>query len=115
MKRLIHFIRSEKPYFEDAILPGDLSRILFVRGRIANQRISSQSGAFLLFGHEAVLPDTGHSGLKVDRIYISSKKAILQELSRLNIKPSTIYPGIEETVREIARRTKGEEILNRLK
>ncbi|WP_449557485.1 FRG domain-containing protein [Huaxiibacter chinensis] len=115
MKRLIHFIRSEKPYFEDAIRPGDLSRILFVRGRIANQRISSQSGAFLLFGHEAVLPDTGHSGLKVDRIYISNKKAILQELSRLNIKPSTIYPGIEETAREIARRTKGEEILNRLK
>ncbi|MCX2202520.1 FRG domain-containing protein [Pantoea agglomerans] len=115
MKRLLHFIRSEKPYFENAIRPGDLSRILFVRGRIANQRISSQSGAFLLFGHEAVLPDTGYSGLKVDRIYISNKKAILQELSRLNIKPSTIYPGIEETAKEIARRTKGEETLNRLK
>lgn len=115
MKKLLHFIRSEKPYFENGIRPGDLSRILFVRGRIANQRISSQSGAFLLFGHEAVLPDTGHSGLKVDRIYVSNKKAILQELSRLNIKPSTIYPGIEETAREIARRTKGEETLNRLK
>lgn len=115
LKRFIHFIRAEKPYFENAILPGDLSRILFVRGRIANQRISSQSGAFLLFGHEAVLPDTGHSGLKVDRIYVSNKKAILKELSSLNIKPSTIYPGIEETAKEIARRTKGEEILNRLK
>lgn len=115
MKRLLHFIRAEKPYFENGIRPDDLSRILFVRGRIANQRISSQSGAFLLFGHEAVLPDTGHSGLKVDRIYVSNKKAILQELSRLNIKPSTIYPGIEETAREIARRTKGEEILNRVK
>lgn len=115
LKRFIHFIRAEKPYFENAILPGDLSRILFVRGRIANQRISSQSGAFLLFGHEAVLPDTGHSSLDVKRIYVSNKKAILQELSRLNIKPSTIYPGIEETAREIARRTKGEEILNRLK
>ncbi|MCW4948347.1 hypothetical protein M7806_22735, partial [Enterobacter hormaechei subsp. xiangfangensis] len=43
------------------------------------------------------------------------QKEILQELSRLNIKPSTIYPGIEETAKEIARRTKGEEILNRLK
>ncbi|NYB00570.1 MULTISPECIES: FRG domain-containing protein [Pantoea] len=115
MKKLIHFIRAEKPYFENAICQGDLSRILFVRGRIANQRISSQSGAFLLFGHEAVLPDTGHSGLKVDRIYVSNKKAILQELSRLNIKPSTIYPGIEETAKEIARRTKGEEIMNRVK
>lgn len=115
MKRLLHFIRSEKPYFENGILPGDLSRILFVRGRVANQRISSQSGAFLLFGHEAVLPDTGHSGLTVNRIYVSNKKAILQELSRLNIKPSTIYPGIEETAREIARRTKGEEIQNRVK
>lgn len=115
MKRLLNFIRSEKPHFENALRPGDLSRILFVRGRIANQRISSQSGAILLFGHEAVLPDTGHSGLKVDRIYISNKKAILQELRRLNIKPSTIYPGIEETAKEIARRTKGEETLKRLK
>lgn len=115
LKRLIHFIRAEKPYFENAIRPGDLSRILFVRGRIANQRISSQSGAFLLYGHEAVLPDTGHSGLKIDRIYVSNKKEILLELSRLNIKPSTIYPGIEETAKEIARRTKGEETLNRLK
>jgi len=115
MKRLLHFIRTEKPYFENAIRPGDLSRILFVRGRVANKRISSQSGAFLLFGHEAVLPDTGHSDLKVDRIYVSNKKVILQELSRLNIKPSTIYPGIEETAKEIARRTKGEETLTRLK
>jgi hypothetical protein len=116
MKKLLHFIRAEKPYFENGIRPGDLSRILFVRGRIANKRISSQSGAFLLFGHEAVLPDTGHSDdLRVNRIYVSNKKAILQELSRLNIKPSTIYPGIEETAREIARRTKGEEILYRVK
>jgi len=116
MKRLLHFIRAEKPYFENGIRPGDLSRILCVRGRIANQRISSQSGAFLLFGHEAVLPDTGYNDdLRVDRIYVSNKKSILQELSRLNIKPSTIYPGIEETAREIARRTKGEEILNRVK
>lgn len=116
MKRLLHFIRAEKPYFENGIRPGDLSRILFVRGRIANQRISSQSGAFLLFGHEAVLPDTGYNDdIRVERIYVSNKKAILQELSRLNIKPSTIYPGIEETAREIARRTKGEEILNRVK
>lgn len=114
-KKLLHFIRSEKPFFEDAIQLADLSRILFVRGRIANQRISSQSGAFLLFGHEAVLPDTGHSGLAIDRIYVSNKKVILQELSKLNIKASTIYPGIEETAKEIARRTKGEETRNRLK
>jgi len=111
-KKLLHFIQSEKPYFEDSIHFPDLSRIVFVRGRIANQRISSQSGAFLLFGHDAVLPDTGHSGLNVERIYVSNKKAILQELSKLNIKASTIYPGIEESAKEIARRTKGEETNN---
>lgn len=116
IKKLLHFIRAEKPYFENGIRSGDLSRILFVRGRIANQRISSQSGAFLLFGNDVILPDTGHSeDLRVDRIYVSNKKEILKELSRLNIKPSTIYPGIEETAREIARRTKGEENLYRVK
>ncbi|QXA74105.1 FRG domain-containing protein [Klebsiella aerogenes] len=112
-KKLLHFIRSEKPYFEDSIHLPDLSRIVFVRGRIANQRISSQSGAFLLFGHEAVLPDTGQSGLNVNRIYVSNKKSILLELSKLNIKASTIYPGIEESAKEIARKTKGEETVNK--
>ncbi|MBK0022073.1 FRG domain-containing protein [Ochrobactrum sp. S46] len=102
-KRLHHFICREKPYFQERIAPSDLSRIIFVRGRILHERISSQSGAFLLFGQNAVLPKTGRSDLDIKSFLISNKSQILDDLSRLNIKSSTVYPSMEETAKEIAR------------
>jgi hypothetical protein len=102
-RRLLHIIAAEKPYFKPCIDPADLSRIVFIKGRVANDRISSQSGAFLLFGHEALLPETGLSSLNVQRITIRNKPAILETLRRMNIKSSTIYPGIEKTSAEIAK------------
>lgn len=107
-KRLLHFIRAEKPYFEDAMKIEHLRSILFFRGKVANSRISSQSGAFLLFGHDAVLPDTGYSNLNVKNITVCNKKEILKQLELLNIKASTIYPGIEETAKEIAKKFKSD-------
>ncbi|WP_245495450.1 FRG domain-containing protein [Rhizobium ruizarguesonis] len=103
-KKLLHFIRREKPYFEARIEPTDLERIMFVRGRSTNERITSQSGAFLLFGKDSVLPETGYSSLNVQRMTIRNKGEILQDLAKLNIKSSTIYPGIEKTTAEIARK-----------
>lgn len=102
-KRLLHFIGAEKPYFKPAIDPADLGRIVFVKARHSNARISSQSGAFLLFGRDAILPETGHSSLNVRRIVVRNKREILDQLHRMNIKSSTIYPGIEKTTAEIAR------------
>lgn len=102
-KRLLHIIKAEKPYFKPCINPADLNRIVFIKGRNANARISSQSGAFLLFGHDALLPETGHSSLNVKRITIRNKPEILKTLNRMNIKSSTIYPGIEKTSGEIAK------------
>lgn len=105
-KKLLHFIQAEKPYFTDDININDLQKIQVVRGRNANPRISSQSGAFLLFGHDVILPDTGHSNLNVTNIIVKNKKNILLELEQLNIKSSTIFPGIEQTAREIAKKYK---------
>jgi hypothetical protein len=101
-QKLLHFIRREKPYFENRINPNDLDRILFVRGRNTNSRIISQSGAFLLFGKDAVLPETGHSSLNLRRVTVRNKNAILEELAKFNIKSSTVYPGIEKATAEIA-------------
>ncbi|MBY5705798.1 FRG domain-containing protein [Rhizobium leguminosarum] len=103
-KKLLHFIRREKPYFEGRIMPADLERITFVRGRNTNERITSQSGAFLLFGKDSVLPETGFSSLDVQRMTIRNKAGILRDLAKLNIKSSTIYPGIEKTTAEIAKK-----------
>lgn len=102
--RLLHIIGAEKPYFKPAIVPADLRRIVFVKGRNSNQRVASQSGAFLLFGHDALLPETGHSGLDIKRITIRNKRRILDDLRRMNITSSTIYPGIDKTAAEIAKR-----------
>ncbi|RAT11157.1 MULTISPECIES: FRG domain-containing protein [Lonsdalea] len=108
-RKLIHYIKDEKPYFENVIIPSDLERIVFVKGRVSNERISSQSGAFLLFGNNAVFPDLISSEssasaqeFKVEKIVIKNKNHILDELSRLNITEATVYQGMERTMKLIA-------------
>lgn len=54
IKRLTHFIRAEKPFFEPKIKPEDLHKVICVKGKKSNDRISFQSGAFLLFGLDSV-------------------------------------------------------------
>lgn len=102
--KLLHFIRREKPYFEARIEPSDLQKILVVRARNTHERMVSQSGAFLLFGKDAIMPETGYGSLKVLRIRIREKAAILAHLDKLNIKASTIYPGIEKAASDIAKK-----------
>lgn len=101
--KLVHFIRDEKPYFINKIEPSDLSKIIFVRGRASNNRISSQSGAFLLFGNDAILPDNDED-FPISRINIENKEHILKELRILNIHEETVYPGIEKSASEIKRK-----------
>lgn len=98
---LLHSIKEEKPYFKEIIDPYDLSRVLFVRGRISNTRISSQSGAFLLFGMDAILQEAGDDEVNISRVAITNKGEILKQLQMLNIHASTIYPGLEKTAEEI--------------
>ena len=74
-----------------------LGSILCVKAKRTNSRIKSQSGAFLLFGHEAVLPDEGQDGISINRITITNKVEILKQLDRLNINATTVYPSIEQT------------------
>ena len=99
--RLLHFVREEKPYFLSKMEPVDLNRILCVKGRMTNSRITSQSGAFLLFGLGATLPEEGNAEVGVDRITIkaSEKAKIIRELDSLNINESTVFPYIENSGR----------------
>jgi hypothetical protein len=104
--RLLHFIREEKPYFVDKIVPADLKRIVCVKGKMANNRIVSQSGAFLLFGLGATLPEAGDAQIAVERVSIkaSEKGKILKELDSLNINESTVFPYIENSAKYIAKK-----------
>lgn len=97
VKKLVHHIKSEKPYFEGRIRPEHLGSILCVKAKRTNTRIKSQSGAFLLFGHDAKLSEGGMDGIEVDRVRVTDKREILKQLDRLNINATTVYPSIDRT------------------
>ncbi|MFL5294965.1 MAG: FRG domain-containing protein [Phenylobacterium sp.] len=99
--KLLHHIKSEKGFFEGRIVPDDLGSIVCVKAKRNNSRIRSQSGAFLLYGHEAILPDAGSDDIAVARVVISNKTHILGQLSRLNINATTVYPGIQQTAEHL--------------
>jgi hypothetical protein len=104
IQRLLHYIANEKPYFKPRILPNDLRSVICVKSKRSNDRISSQSGAFLLFGHDVVLSEDGTDEIAVQRIRIENKEAILRDLELLNITESTVFPYIENSARDISRR-----------
>jgi hypothetical protein len=104
IKRLTHFIKEEKPFFEHKIIPSDMRKIICVKSKKSNDRIHSQSGAFLLFGLDAVLDEKGTPEINVSRISVSNKAAILDELDLLNINESTVFPYIENSAKYVAQK-----------
>ena len=95
--KLLHHIKSEKGFFEGRIIPNDLGSIVCVKAKQTNTRIKSQSGAFLLFGQEATLPDAGQDGIEIGRITIRQQEHILDQLDRINFNAKTVYPSIDQT------------------
>lgn len=104
VKRLVHFIREEKPFFEPKIVPNDLLKIICVKGKKSNDRIASQSGAFLLFGLDSVLNEKGTPEIEVTRTSVTNKTSILKELDLLNINESTVFPNIENSAKYVAKK-----------
>ncbi|HBM2648593.1 TPA: FRG domain-containing protein, partial [Enterobacter hormaechei] len=82
-EQLLHIIKEEKPHFKDKINPGDLNRIIAVKGKMSNPRINSQSGAFLIFGEDAVLPEFGEeiSEIRITKLVIKEKEKIMNQLA----------------------------------
>jgi hypothetical protein len=102
-KRLLQFIRSEKPYFLPEIDIDDLKSIQVVRPKQSNRRIIAQQGAFLLFGLVSELDDDNDFDIDVIRTVIprSAKQRLLKELDRININESTLFPEIESAAHYI--------------
>lgn len=104
VKRLIHFVMEEKSFFEPRIKREHLRTIICVKGKRSNDRISSQSGAFLLFGLDAVLDEKGTPEIGVTRIRVLNKASILRQLDLLNINDSTVFPYIENSAKYVAQK-----------
>jgi len=102
--KLLHHIKSEKGFFESRIVPDDLGSIVCVKAKRTNTRIKSQAGAFLLFGHEAALPESGQNGLEIARVTIRNKQHILDQLDAININATSVYPSIEQTAGHLRER-----------
>ena len=104
VKRLLHFVKEEKPFFEARIDPKHLRRVICVKGKHTNDRIAFQSGAFLLFGQEAILDEQGTPEIELQRIEVREKAHVLAQLDQININESTVFPYIENSAKYIARR-----------
>jgi len=113
---LLHTIRTDKPHFRPVINPSDFNRVLCVRAKLNNQRISRQQGCFLLFGikdnktEAAAIPTEWHpSALKNQKILVKadSKSTIRQELESFGISKRTLFPELEAQATEIMNHYKG--------
>ena len=113
LMRLYHFIRQEKPHFQERIDPRDFYRVFVVEPQRSFARIRAQSGAFLISAfHESFEPEKilecndgtpiyDYCVLEVPQDY---RRRIIEDLSLLNITPETLYPGLDETARAIEER-----------
>ncbi len=101
--KLADLIQNEKSYFRNRIIPDDLKKVVFLKAKINNERIQSQAGAFLLFGLDPILPETD-AEFPLNRLEITNKNKILEELAQLNISESTVYPSMEKTAAEITKK-----------
>ena len=110
MRRLYHFIKQEKPYFEERIDPRHLFEVFVVEPRQSFDRIRAQSGAFLISAfherfegeqiRESVLgiPAYDHHALIVPSKIrdTNPKQIILDDLRLLNTTRQSLYPSLDE-------------------
>ena len=113
LRRIYHFIRQEKPHFEERIDPRDFFRVFIVESKQSFDRIRAQAGAFLIsafherFEREEILrynkdiPTYGYYTFEIPR---KSKARILRELSLMDFTRETLYPSLDEVANAITQR-----------
>lgn len=101
--RLVQFIKAEKPYFEPRIKKLDLFRPVVVTAKRANQRMSAQSGSFILHGLDAKKSPSYKKSINTDKIIIPSraKAEIRRRLESIGIEASLLFPEIDKATGRI--------------
>lgn len=100
IKRLLHEIKSEKPYFTGWINKKDMESIFCVHPLLSNPRIRAQQGAFLIYGIDgdksqlAKWKDDKHGMIRQKMIIpAKAKKNLLKELKMLGLTVDIVYPN----------------------
>ena len=80
------------------IEPAHLKTVLCVKPKKKNPRLLAQSGAFLIFGLAGSLDESPVPEIAIERIQINGgrKPDIVNELDRMGINDSTMFPEIEK-------------------
>jgi len=106
VKRLMQFVRVEKPYFLDIVNPLDLFKYYFVYPSKNNRRVIAQSGAFIAAGLLQFRYLERSVGLQHKKIIIPAecKEDILGQLDTLNINSRSMFPEIEFTSKYIKKK-----------
>jgi len=100
--RLLQFIRMEKSYFRDRIVPKHLKTVLCVKPKQNNPRILAQAGAFLLFATDRNLESHPVPGITAKRIEIN-KAEILGHLDTMGVKEHVLFPEIENAAKYLGK------------
>lgn len=81
----------------NVIAPDDLERVFCVLPKLNNPRILQQSGAFFIFGIDGNKTRMAKFTFPFRRYTISAKgkKRILEDLEKLGIDESTLFPELE--------------------
>lgn len=109
LKTLLRYIELERPMFELRIEPASLYRPIFVRPKNNNRRIIAQAGAFILYGLEATAgtkPYDTTIGQRSIRVPADKKPEIREQLGRLGIDASVLFPELDKAADIIAARYK---------
>ena len=114
---LLHDIQTDKSSFRPVINSDDLQRVLCVRAKLNNARISRQQGCFLIFGikdsktEAAVIPNKWQrlaSNSQKILVKAENKSAIMKELKSFGISKRTLFPELEAQAKEIMDYYKGQ-------
>jgi len=105
VKKLIHFIRQEKSYFDYNIWPPDIIDNYYVHPRLNNPRILAQAGAFIMFG---LFFSRYESGAQIEEETIiipsDSKGDLRLQLEILGISESILFPELERSTLRVRNR-----------
>jgi hypothetical protein len=109
---LMHEIRDEKPHFRDDLIDLnkiDLRKVFPVKVKLNNNRIVSQSGAFLIFGINDLVSKEDPAILSPLNIYKSIiitkdlKEDFAKLLKKLAINETTLFPELEHQANYLVR------------
>jgi hypothetical protein len=99
-QKLLRLVKAEAPSFDGSFLnPYDLLNPYYVRAGMINERITAQSGCFIISGLDVRGIETrlscSRNNKTCKRIIVTNKTSILRELRQLNISFATLMPDLE--------------------